>query len=483
MNAYQRIMSFSKKKIILDSLVYTLLPKLSFIASLLVLPWISPYLSLEDYGIYGILISYITLLQIFVGLGQNVILQNSFFTHGNHYKLIWRRSYAIMIFGGVVSTLVFAALLFFTLSQKLGANAWPIFFMTSVYFMLTPIDTIIINYYTLKEKSFAYAYGAALNGVITTLVTILTIRYLKLGYMGWMISLPVVAIINHLYFGKRIYIKERLIPQFKFKKTFFKKAMKIGLPLTPHGLSLYILGISDRLLLEYFKIPIARIGFYSQGYNMGSQGSIFVNGLFQALNRRLQEGFRGTEEKDRIFIKKTIIIIPALIGIILCFGGLWMKEIFLILFRKPELQQAYPVAIIVLCSYMFWSLYAFFVYPLSIKNKTFSQAKISILAAIFNIVGNIIFIPFYGIWAAVGVTYVSYIIFGFAGLLDKENRIFFNRYVNIVKVSIYFLIINVLLFTLAYCGKDFSIIIKGLITIVFASGISFLYKTNSKIFS
>jgi O-antigen/teichoic acid export membrane protein len=460
-------MNISKRKVFLDSIIYTLLPKVSFIASLLILPWVTPYLTLKDYGIYGLLMAYITLFQIAMVLGQNVLLQNSFFSHKSNYKLVWRRSFAIMIIAGILSSCVFGLIFYFNLQYKIGSNSLSVFVLICIYLILSPLDTIVINYYVLKEKSLPFAFGAALSGVITTIITLITIKYLKLGYLGWIISLPVNIIISYLFYFRRIFLEEKIIPHFLFKKHFLKTALRVGLPLTPHQLSMYVLGISDRLLLEYFKVPIKSIGLYSQGYNLGSQGNIVTNGVFQALSKKIQVGFRSNDQASKSFIKKLIIIVPLVISSIFFFASLWMKEVFFILFKNPELNQAYPIAIIVLSSYMFWSIYSFFTYPLSISGKTFSISKISLLAASVNIIGNIILIPYYGIWAAVGVTYVSYIVFGFAGLLNKQNRLFLNKYINIVRVCFFLFGINLALFIISYLNKNSGLSLKIAITIIF----------------
>jgi len=179
-----------------------------------------------------------------------------------------------------------------------------------------------------------------------------------------------------------------------------------------------------------------------------------------------------------LFIKRTMIFIPLLISVILFAGSLWTKEVFLFLFRKPELREAYPITIVVLSSYMFWSIYTFFTYPLSIQSKTFSISLISLTAAAVNIIGNLILIPRFGIWAALGVTYFSYMIFGFAGLLNKENRIYLNKYVNIIKLCILLFVINIMLFVVAYICKDYGFITKGIITILLL-GIFGLYTKKS----
>ncbi|WP_448699643.1 oligosaccharide flippase family protein [Mucilaginibacter sp. AW1-3] len=469
-------MDISKRKIFRDSLIYTILPKVSFAASLLILPLISPYLTLQDYGIYGLVMAYVSIFQIVIVLGQNILLQNSFFTHRENYKLVWKRSFGLMIMAGLVSSIILSLIIYLTFIDKLGNNWLAVLIMVSTYLILSPIDIIVVNYYVLKEKALPYAYGAALTGLITTGITFITIRYFKMGYLGWIISLPITVLLSYIYYARRIFVKEMLFPVFNLKLIFVKKALKIGLPLTPHQLSLYILGISDRLLLDYMKVPIRSIGLYSQGYNLGSQSNIIINGVFQALSKKLQDGFRNDTEQHKTFIKRSMIFIPLLISCILFSGGLWTKEIFFFLFRKPELREAYPIAIVVLCSYMFWSIYTFFTYPLSIKNKTFSVSVISLTAAGVNIAGNIILIPYYGIWAALGVTYFSYMIFGFAGLLNKENRLFLNKYINIIKLCVFHFGVNIALFLTAYLCKDAGVIFKIMITVFLLAAVGIFIK-------
>lgn len=469
-------MEINKKIIFRDSLIYAFLPKISFIASILILPFITPYLTLVDYGIYGLIMAYVTVLQVVIVLGQNIILQNSFFEYKNNFYLVWRRSFGIMTIAGLLGSIIFMIVVYTTMSNSLKDNCLVVIILVGIYLILSPLDTIAVNYYVLKEKSVPFAYGAALSGIIAVICTLISIKYLKLGYVGWVISLPLVSVIKYIFYFKQIYINEKIIPKFRIKKRFILKVLRVSLPLTPHQLSLYILGASDRVLLQYFAVNTKLIGFYSQGYNLGANGSIIIDGVFQAISKKLQEAFRGKDEEHRIFVKKTMIFVPISISLFLFIVSLWMKTAFLFLFRNPELQQAYSVTIVVLSSYMFWSIYTFFTYPLSIQNKTFLISKISIIAAIFNVIGNVIFIPYFNIWATLGTTYCSYMIFGFAGLFNKENRLFLDRYIDIKKLCAALLILNVLLFFIAFIIKDVSVYGKLTISFITVGAFYLLYK-------
>ena len=106
-----------KKKFFIDTLLYTAAPKLPSMVSFLILPVITPYLSLNDYGKFGMIIACYSLFQLAVTLGQKVILQNSFFEYPNKYNLVWSRSYGIMIIGSILGSLCMAIAFFFLLNK------------------------------------------------------------------------------------------------------------------------------------------------------------------------------------------------------------------------------------------------------------------------------------------------------------------------------------------------------------------------------
>jgi len=458
-------MIVSKKKILRDSFIYTILPKISAVATLATLPIISPYLSLEDYGIYGLVMSYVAIFQIVIVLGQNVVLQNSFFEYGRRYFRVWQKSFGLMTLAGILAAVLFSALFYWGNSSISFEQWYTISILISLYLVLSPIESIAVNYFVLKERPLPFAICSAITGFASAAVAVIAIRFFKIGFMGWIIVLPLNGIIMYAFFFRILFLKEQLYPSFRISKRFSKKALTEGLPLTPHQVSMYVLAASDRLILEYFRVPIVQIGYYSQGYNLASYGNLFINGVFQSLAKKMQEAFRGNEDSNREFLRKLMIIATVSISAVLFIASLWIKDIFVLLFKKKELQDAYPITIIVLSSYMYWSIYTFFTYPLSIRKKTFSISKISITAAIINILGNIILIPHFGIWAALGVTYLSYVIFGFAGLLDHENRVFMERYINVKKLCLFLFIINVSFFGISFSVMDSSWVTKAALTV------------------
>lgn len=411
-----------KKKLILNTLLYTILPKLPTLASFFILPFITPYLTLGDYGRFGLVTACYSAFSLFVVLGQNIVLQNSFFEYHKHYNLVWSRVYGVMTASSVGIAFLLAILFYFFLGRTFSSEFFIVSALFGIALICSPIDTIAQVFYILNEKPLPLVIRSILMGTINALVVFISIRYLKLGYLGWVIGIACNGLFSLLFYLYPICFKKKIYPHFCIKKKHIIEYMKVGLPLLPHTLSIYIFNTSDRLLLSFFNISIKEIGLYSQSYSLGSNGMTLIDGLFSALSRTLQESFRNRTENNRQKLRKLFAMVVFGVGIILFNCALWMKEVFLFLFRKPELQIGYPVAMVIITGYIYFPLYDFAMYPLFIKKKTNLIARISISAALVNLVGNIIFIPIYGYWAALVSTYVSFIFFALSALLFRDTR-------------------------------------------------------------
>jgi O-antigen/teichoic acid export membrane protein len=409
-----------KKKFILHTVLYTAAPKLPSIAVFFILPFITPYLSLRDYGKYGVIISCYSLFLLSVTLGQTVILQNSFFEYKKKYNRVWRRSYGLMILGSILGSLLLAIAFFFLLNKTVDKEYLIITGICTIALICSPIETIAQVYYVLRERPYAIALRAVIMSLINIVILLITIKYLRLGYIGQVMGFASSSFFSLLFYLYPVCIKQRIYPLFFFKRKHVYEYLKVGLPLVPHYLSLSVFNTSDRILLGFYKVNVSSIGLYSQAYGIGANAMIFIRGIFSALGRTLQVSFRGKTDEDKKKLRVLFIFLISGIGIVFFNITLWMKEIYSFLFRKPELQIGYPVAILVLLAHIFFPLYNFGVYPLFVTKKTNVVVKISMTAAIVNVVLNLIFIPIFNIWATLMTTYFSFIFLSIVVLYIKE---------------------------------------------------------------
>jgi O-antigen/teichoic acid export membrane protein len=412
-----------KKQFFIHTVLYTAAPKLPSIAGFFILPFITPYLSLKDYGKFGLVIACYSLFSLSTTLGQNVILQNSFFEYKNKFNLVWKRSYGLMFVGSILGAILLAITLFFLLGKTFNKECLIVTGICVVALICSPIETIAQVYYILKERPYAIALRAMIMSLLNILILLITIKYLRLGYIGLVTGFASSSFFSLLFYIYPICIKQHIYPIFFFKKKHVYEYLKVGLPLLPHYLSLSIFNTSDRLLLAFYKIDVARIGLYSQGYGIGANAMVFINGVFSAIAKTLQVSFREKAKENRIRLRVIFVSLMGGVGIFFFNIALWMKEIYAFLFRKPELQIGYPVAILVLMAHIFFPLYSFAVYSLFISKQTKLVARITLTAAAMNSILNLIFIPIFNIWAALLTTSFSFMFLGIIVLFIKEVKL------------------------------------------------------------
>ena len=100
------------KKIINHSLIYAILPKLPILLGFLMLPFLTPFLTNMDYGVFGIIMSITTGATVIKGLGLDMILMNSFIHHykSSRYKFVWNEIQGFIFLWSIVLGLLIGLL-------------------------------------------------------------------------------------------------------------------------------------------------------------------------------------------------------------------------------------------------------------------------------------------------------------------------------------------------------------------------------------
>ena len=78
------------KKLFTHSLIYSLAPQAPKIASLLLMPIITQHVTPADYGVYGIITSYLFFITALRDLGFGVVFVNTFYKYERRWPVLWR---------------------------------------------------------------------------------------------------------------------------------------------------------------------------------------------------------------------------------------------------------------------------------------------------------------------------------------------------------------------------------------------------------
>ncbi len=455
-------------KIIKDSIWYGVVPKLSSIISIIVLPIVTPYLTPKDYGIYGIISAYLSLLNGISTLGLHMHLPNSFFTLKQNYKLLWRRIFGTILISCLILSIILFCIYIFVLTEIPLNQRWNVALLAVIPLLFSANGLIANNFYVLIGKPQPLVLRNLLGSIISIITFFICARFFKMGYLSWIIASAFATVVIFVLFIKPIWINEKIYPQIEKSSRRQIKLLKIALPVIPHNLGHILLSSADRIIMTILGISIVDIGLYSNGHQIGDYTSFAIVGIFTAVSPSIQKAYRTNNNKSTYYYYQTTQILCSIIVFLL---AIWMKEIYSILIKNEELQRSYLVASIICFSLAMYGNYSFMSTAAFIKEKTGYILYLVFIPGIINILLAFCFIP---IWGYIGAAFAMLI----ANWTNSFIPFFVKFYKNEMKMMLggihiifYFMILNIGLFLLSLFLKETNILIKAIttLTIVYIS--------------
>lgn len=442
------------KKLFSHTLIYGLAPQIPKLASVAILPLITPFLSTEDFGIYGLITTAIAAVAAFGNLGLNVILSNTFFKNPGQYRWAWRQIYGFLTLWNIPYAVLISLAIFLVTPLEFMNNIWWIVLLNVAPVVLFGPTTLIgTTYYQLSQKPFQIAIRSIIFGLLTIGLNLLFIRSFQWGYLGWFAAAGITQVLLQLSYWIPINLTHKITPILNFKWRFIREKLKISLPVVPHFYGGYLLNSSDKLVMKFLGVPIGNIGVYSAASTVSNPFLQLGTAAGQAISPMMMKGYKDNDHQSVRFLVFTLQIL-FLLGTFSI--ALWMKEIFTLLIKNDELQAAYPLASILVMSYSYRPMYFGANFSLMYYEKTKVLMKVTLVAGIINVLLNVIFIPIYGIAAAAYTTFICLMYMGYVGYIFKD----FKERNKVAYYPLLWLIITLILTGLAYYLGDASLYVK-----------------------
>jgi O-antigen/teichoic acid export membrane protein len=408
------------KKLFSHTAIYGLAPQLTKLASFFVLPIITKDLTAVDYGVSGVITAYTTAISVFASLGLRLVLVNSFFKSPHHYKWLWRQVYGFLTLWNIVYAIILSALIYFIVPTEAVGNQWLIVglnVLPLVFFGQT--QTICSTYYQINQKPFQIALRSIIFGLITIALNIYFISHLKLGYMGWFWSTFIVGILVNISFFYPLNFILKITPILNYKWRLIRQSLSVSLPTVPHHYSGYLLGSSDKAIMDLMHIDTSRIGVYNvatlvstPAAQLASASTIAIGPLLNTLYKKSQD----ERARNLIFFWQGSFLVGTFIFCI------WLKEIFAILIKNESLKDSFQLGIIMVMAFNYRPMYAGANAKILYAEKTKILWRVSFIAGISNVLMNVVAIPIWGFEAAAYTTFISYMYMGYSGFYFKVFR-------------------------------------------------------------
>jgi len=418
--------------------------------SFITVPIFTRVITQEQYGIYSTYLSLANIMTVFLTLNletgaySNVLGKEKEEKLKNEITL----SYISLTF---LLTLIFV--IFLIIFPKIFSSLFNTSFLLLIFMAVEILSATPINLWVFQQR-FKYKYKSLIlytiiNCISNVLLGLLFVINAETNYQAAARIASVIVI--KIIFALIIYIYYVLKTKKVFSTKKWKETLKFQLPLIPHYLSMNLLLSSDLIMIKKF-IGTIEAANYSIAYSIGQVMIIIKQCLIDAIRPWIYNKLNNKKYKEINNITNVLIIVVTILSILLSVAA---PEIVLVFASSKYSEAIYAIPPIALSS-MFVFIFNLFVVIETYYKKTTGIMRSSVIAAILNIVLNLIFIPKFGYIIAGYTTMISYMILSLL------------HYLNIKKIEKEIGTLN--LFNM----KQISLI--SLLGIIFCLLISLLYK-------
>jgi O-antigen/teichoic acid export membrane protein len=426
------------KRLGADTAVYGISTIVGRFLTFLLVPFYTNVLSTGQYGIVATVYSYVAFLNVVYSYG----MEASYFRYASSLEIgDAKDNFSTPFFSLAITGVLFSGLLY-----GFAASAAPLFQIDASYYRIIRyaagillFDTLMIVPFAslrLARKAKIFATLKIVNIVSNVIFNIVTLVYLKWGVEGIFFSGLASSALTFALLLPHIYTHTRL----KFSTKLYKELLKFGLPYIPVGISGIILQVIDRPILKWMSTDSA-VGIYQANYRLG----IFMN-LVSSMFEYAWRPFFLSHAKDAnakpLFarVMTYYVFISMLMFLVLTLFISDIVTVQLPYFHRYLIHRDYwsglGIVPIVLLAYVFGGISINLNAGIQIEKKTMYLLPTSIVAAVSNIVANILLIPTYGIYGAAYATLIAYVLSAAALFIvaQKFYRIEY-EYVRLLKIA------------------------------------------------
>ena len=369
--------------------------------SVITVPIFTRILTPEEYGVYNVFQSWLSIVTIFATLS----LTSGVFNNGmvKFEKNRDQFTSSIQSLTTIITTLTLGIYL-------ININFWnnitglttflTIVMFLEIYFMPA------LSYWTNRQR-FEFEYGKVilvtiLIAIVNPLIGILAVLHSRDGATARILSAALVQIV----IGAILYTYNFYKGKTFWNKEYWKFCIAFNIPLIPHYLAGTVLNQADRIMINNY-IGAREAGIYSLAYSTAM--------LMQILQTSINQSF--IPWVYNILKEKKFHSISSVTNFLLTIYG---AGILILIALAPEAisilgSEEYFEAIWVVPPVAL-SVFFIFLFSLCTTIELYYEKNIrimfeSVIGAILNVILNVIFIPRYGYLAAGYTTLFSYIIY------------------------------------------------------------------------
>lgn len=391
---FERLCVFNLKQVI-NSFVYIVSDVLVKALPFFLIPIITRYLTVEEYGEVALAQTFIEVCTIILVFGSHHFYRYEFFNGKIHKEVLLFVPILIALFNFIF---VFVAS-FVYISVEGGSKSWYLFIPLAA-FSQSVISLIICKFQTVEKPIFV----GITNFSQATTAFVFTILLLNLGFgIDGRLS---VVIFTPVFIGGIVLcliLRKVEVKHIKASFKLFKTGFKFGAKAFPSSISWWLRSGMDRVLLQYM-VGVGAVGVFS----IAAQFTLVITVISGAINNAIMPSlFRSVNENNYSSAFRLIAAAVAVVSII-SFGLILVSPILINYVLPAEYKSVADYFTPLIIGSIFHSVFLFASNLLVADKMIAKLSTISILSSLSHLVISIFMIKYYAMHGLVWSGVISY---------------------------------------------------------------------------
>ena len=444
-----------EKQLIKNTAIITVGKICTQMVSFFLLPLYTAILTTAEYGVVDLLNTLVSLLLPIVTFQiEQAVFRYLIDARNDEEKTA--KVISTTVFTVIIQCIIYLAI--FILVSRWINNEYKYFLATNVIACIG--SSIMLQISRGLGDNQTYAIGSFITAGVTIIFNVIFIVGFRFGAYGMLTAslLANIICVIFIFIKKKIY---RYLSITEYKKELLKKLWKYSLPLIPNQLSWWVFNSSNRLIISTF-LGMSANGIFAAAHKFSS---VYIT-IYNIFNMTWTESatLHIDDEDNSEFFSKITNNMFSLFSC-LCFGIIaFMPFIFPIMINEAYGEAYNQIPILMLASLGNVGVGLISVIYIA-RKKTKEVAKISIMAAVINLIVHLTLIKFIGLYAASISTLVAYYSMLIYRFIDVRKYV----KLNLDKKMLLRALVMVVFLLFAYYLNNFILnIIMVLVTIIYS---------------
>ncbi len=400
-----------KNRLFNNALIFTLSTVLNKGMNFFILPVLTFYLTKEDYGHLGFIVSVVAIASIYMGLWPPNFIMAKFSSFGKKKMSYYLCNIFIILF-----ICFFVVFLFLWVSEDIFFENFDQSFKLIVLICFYTLFMVVFNIFNtivqLEKNAVKYALFQSFYLFCSLAIALVLIIGFHFDWHGKFYAELFILFLISVY-ALYYFIKEEYL-RFDFDISKIKTLVFYLFPMTFHVIGLFMMGTIDKVFLAKY-LNLEAVGVYTIAMTMSIIVNIVYDSAIKAWEPYFFEKISTNNKNDQKFIIKTVAIYWGFVILAAYMYLLTIPTVFSIMIDEKFDSSLQYIPLLV-TGFVFEGLRKPLASFLMHKNLVKTLAITSLFAAGVNIVLNIVLIQKYGISGAAYATIFSFAVLYFTTL-------------------------------------------------------------------